>query len=271
MEAAPRTVRAPDPLGPRSSRVQSVDRAMALLRAVAKASGPSSTVARLAEECGLNRGTAWRILTTLEANGAATCDRGTGRWAIGLAVVELAAATGVEGLIAAAHGVLERLSRQTGETADLAVVRAEGLTYVDEVAPVQVVAAKWLGRSVPLHATSTGKALLAFLTDAEVDRLLPRELAAHSATTITDRAALLDELTLTRERGYGTCLGELESSLFGVSAPALDRDGRPLAIVSIWGPSQRVTEDRLPALGKLAAAAAMEIALLRTGQAAPHR
>jgi len=244
---------------------------MGLLRAVASSSGPGSTLARLAEECGLNRGTAWRILTTLEASGAVTCDRETGRWAIGLALVELAAATGVEGLIAAAHGVLERLSWQTGETADLAVVRAEGLTYVDEVAPVSIVTANWLGRSVPLHATSTGKALLAFLTDEEVDRLLPQELEAHSATTVTDRAALLEELTVTRERGYGTCLGELESSLFGVSAPALDRDGRPLAIVSIWGPGLRVTADRLPALGELAVEAATEIARLRTGHASPRR
>ncbi len=199
-----------------------------------------------------------------------TCDRLTGRWAIGLAVVELAGATGVDGLIAAAHGVLEKLSLQTGETADLAVVRAEGLTYVDEVAPIAIVTAKWLGRSVPLHATSTGKALLAFLSDKEVERLLPQTLEAHTATTITDRVALLEELALTRERGYGTCRGELESSLFGVSAPALDHDGRPLAVVSIWGPGERVTEARLPTLGLLAVDAAMEITRLRTGYATPR-
>ncbi|MGH9270545.1 MAG: helix-turn-helix domain-containing protein, partial [Ilumatobacteraceae bacterium] len=68
----------------RSVRVQSVDRAVALLRAVAAASQPEATVAAVAAECGLNRATAWRILTTLEAGAMVTCDRRTGQWAIGL-------------------------------------------------------------------------------------------------------------------------------------------------------------------------------------------
>jgi len=247
----------------RASRVQSVDRAVALLRAVATASGEQSTAPALAEACGLNRATAWRILSTLETQGMVICDRKSGRWSIGLTVVEIAGNVGIDRLIADAHEVLERLSAMTGETADLAVVRGKGITYVDEVAPAAIITAKWLGRSVPLHATSTGKALLAFLSEKEVDRLLPNMLEAHTPTTITDRSELLEELALTRERGYGTCRGELESSLFGVSAPALDHNGRPLAIISIWGPGLRVTEARMPTLGLLAAEAAKEIARLR--------
>ena len=270
MATETRPGRPPNEAVPRSSRVQSVDRAMALLRAVAAASGTETSASNLADSCGLNRATAWRILTTLEAHGMVTCDRVSGQWSIGMAVVELAGATGIDGLIAAAHGVLERLSLQTGETADLAVVRAGGLTYVDEVAPASIVTAKWLGRSVPLHATSTGKALLAFLSDKEVDRLLPSRLEAHTDTTTTNRKALRDELALTRERGYGTCRGELEASLNGVSAPALDRDGRPLAVISIWGPSERVTEARLPILGQLVVDAAMEITRLRAGDSTPR-
>ncbi|MGD9959350.1 IclR family transcriptional regulator [Nocardioides sp.] len=242
-----------------------MDRAVALLRAVATATGAQSTAPALAEACDLNRATAWRILSTLETHGMVSCDRATGRWSIGLTVAEIAGNVGIEGLIATAHAVLERLAALTGETAALAVVRGEGLTYVDEVAPTAIVSAKWLGRSVPLHATSTGKALLAFLSEKEVERLLPRELTAHTATTITDRNELLEELALTREQGYGVCRGELESSLYGVSAPALDRDGRPIAVISIWGPGVRVTEARFATLGALTAQAGAEVALLRAG------
>src|SRR3978361_2479378 len=75
---------------------------------------------------------------------------------------DLVESTDIESLVAAARPRLERLSLQTGETAALAVPRVDGLTYVDEVAPAAIIAATWLGQTVPLHATSTGKVLLAF-------------------------------------------------------------------------------------------------------------
>src|SRR4051812_37942793 len=74
-----------------SSRVQSVDRAVDLLRAVAAASGGDASVATLARHAGLNRATAWRILTTLEAQGMVSRDRHTGWYAIGPTFDELAA------------------------------------------------------------------------------------------------------------------------------------------------------------------------------------
>ena len=74
---------------------------------------------------------------------------------------------------------------QTGETASLAMPAVGGLTYVDEVTPTAVLTASWLGRTVPLHATSTGKALLAFLPPSELRRVLPATLPAFTDTTIT--------------------------------------------------------------------------------------
>lgn len=247
---------------PRASRVQSVDRAVLLLQAVAAASGRDSSAAALAQACDLNRATAWRILVTLESHGMVVCDRPSGRWSLGGAVAELGRAAGVEDLVALAHPVLVRLSATTGETADLAVARGVRLTYVDEIRPASVLSAEWLGRTVPLHATSTGKALLAFLPAAERARVLAGPLPAHTATTITDPTVLEAELEVIRSRGYATCRGELEPHLDGVSAAVLDLAGHPRGVVSIWGPDVRVTPDRLPALGALAVAAAQEIGRL---------
>lgn len=244
----------------RASRVQSVDRAVLLLQAVAVASGRGSTAASLALTCDLNRATAWRILVTLEGHGMVACNRPSGQWSLGVAVTELARAAGADDLVAVAQPVLARLSATTGETADLAVARGVELTYVAEVRPASVLSAEWLGRTVALHATSTGKALLASLPASEVHRLLPQRLVAHTATTITDHAVLAAELELTRSRGYATCHGELESHLNGVSAPVLTGSGRPVAVVSIWGPDVRVGAERIPVLGDLAADAAARIA-----------
>ena len=243
----------------RSARVQSVDRAVALLRAVAAASGPSATVTALAETCGLNRATAWRILMTLEAQGMVVCDHQTGRYAIGFGLAELAGSVGVDALVQAAHPVLERLCQQTGETASIAVVRDRALTYVDEVAPTSIVSAGWRGRAVPLHATSTGKALLAFSDPAAVARMTGPRLERYTTTTITSRRRLLAELADTRERGFGVCRGEYEASAWGVSSPLLDSAGTPLAVLSVWGPASRIDAARFEALGALVRDAARSL------------
>jgi DNA-binding IclR family transcriptional regulator len=241
-----------------TERIQSVDRAIDLLLAVAAAGPTDAGVPALAKACGLNRATAWRLLKTLQARGLVTVDV-SGRYTLGVTAVELGGAAGPDALIAAAHPVLERMCAQTGETASLAMPGVGGLTYVDEVTPPAVLTASWLGRTVPLHATSTGKALLAFLPPAELRRVLPSALHGFTDTTITAAMALDAELVATRSRGYGTCAGELESALYGVSAPVLDRSGRPLAVLSIWGPKDRVPEQRFAELGPIAVAAAREV------------
>ena len=235
----------------RMPRVQSVDRAMQLLRAVASAAPEDSTAARLAETCDINRATAWRILHTLEAREVVTCSRETGRWSIGGALVDMAQSAGTDTIIALARPRLERLSLQTGETAALAVWRQGALTYVEEVVPPAIVAATWLGQTVPLHATSTGKVLLAFGDSATITRPTRRNLERFTDTTVTKVSSLDEQLAQVRRRGYATCRGEYEPSAWGVSAPVVDNAGRLVAVLSIWGPGTRVTEERLEVLGPL--------------------
>lgn len=238
---------------PRSSRVQSVDRAAVLLRAVAMAAHGEGSAARLARQCGLNRATAWRILSTLEGHGMVRQDPATGHWFIGLGLVEIARAADADAVAREARLTLEKLSAQSGETAAVALLRGPNLTYVDEVVPDAVVAATWQDRSVPLHATSTGKVLLAF---GSVGTDLTDPLPSFTDTTVTDPEVLATELSEVRRRGYATCRGEFEPTAWGVSAPVRDRIGSLVAVLSIWGPADRVTPARLPGLGDLVAAAA---------------
>ena len=243
--------------GPPAWRVQSIDRAVHLLRAVADArGGASSGTVALSGACGINRATAWRILSTLESHGLVSCDRSLNQWTIGAGLVEIVRFSGLDAVLRDAHAVLEKLAAQTGETASLAVLRQGALVYADEVVPASPVAANWSGRTVSLHATSTGKVLLAWASEAEVADLLPRRLQRFTGTTITDRPALRADLEQTRARGYATCRGELDDSAWGVSAPVLDHTGRLLAVLSLWGPRDRIPAERFPALGEVAIAAA---------------
>ena len=243
-----------------SSRVQSVDRAVSLLRAVADAGRGGAATVALGESCGLNRATAWRLLSTLETHGLVVSDRASGRWSLGPGLVDIARSAGSEVVLRDVHEVLQSVALQSGETAALAVLRHGSLTYVDEVFPSTIVSASWSGQQVSLHATSTGKVALAWATEEEQARLMPRRLKRYTESTITDRSRLRADLDLSRERGYATCHGEFDESAWGVSAPVLDRTGQLLAVLSIWGPPTRVVPERFPALGDITVQAAAKMA-----------
>jgi DNA-binding IclR family transcriptional regulator len=246
--------------GASASRVQSVDRAARLLRAVADAGSQGASTVALGTSCSLNRATAWRILSTLETHGLVANDRDSGLWTIGPGAFSLVRRAGQQSLLHDTREVLERLALQTGETAALAVRRNGGLSYVDEVAPPAVVAQPWGNKPISLHATSTGKVMLAWSEDDVVERLLPPRLERFTASTITDRRALWADLELVRQRGYACCDAEYDPAACGVSAPVLDAAGRLLAVVSVWGPPPRVAPDRFPVLGPLTLEAAARMA-----------
>ena len=254
------------PVRAQTRRVQSVDRALNLLDAVAAASPRGETAAALAARCDINRATAWRLLGTLEAHGLVERDPSTNRYKVGLALIRMSAAAGYDGLVRRARPILERVSEQTGETAALAIAGLHGVTYVGEAAPQSVLAVSWLAREVPLHATSTGKAFLAWLPQDEAIGMLDTPLPGFTDTTVTDSELLLAELTKTRARGYAECAGEFEATLYGVSAPVLNAtDARPVAIFSIWGPVNRVPVTRFAEFGPIAAEAAIEISAVVSG------
>lgn len=226
-----------------------MDRAIALLRAIAVLPPEQATLQRVAAEVGLNRSTAWRIIATLEDNDLV--ERRRGGYAIGLGAAQFSNAISVDGFLRRAKPVISHLAQTSGETCNLAVVRRFGLYYVDQVSGRQDITDDWLGRQIPLHATSAGKAYLLALTDPEVLELLPAQLHRYTRATITSRQALLRDLQQARDRGYARVVGEQEPHTNGVAAPVCDGSGRPVAAVTLWGDRARIPEARLAPLGDL--------------------
>jgi DNA-binding IclR family transcriptional regulator len=239
-------------------RIQAVDRAVALLKAVAVSERPA-TVVELAQACAINRSTAWRLLGTLEHHGLIERDPATQRYTIGYAATQVAGAAGPDALVRRARPALFRFCEVTGELITLAVAQRFKLVYVDQVDPPNTISPDWLGRPLPLHATSAGKVFLAWLSDEERDAILPEPLERYTPMTITDRARLERQLAAIRRDGYGVCEGENEEFSNGASAAVLDDHTRLIAVVNVWGPSQRITPERLPRLGRQALRAAHEI------------
>jgi DNA-binding IclR family transcriptional regulator len=245
---------------PAAASVQSVDRAVALLKAIAAGPTPS-TAAELALVCGINRSTAWRLLSTLESNGMVERDPLSQRYAIGYAAFQVASAAEDDAIARRLRPIIARVAEETGEIVTLAAARRFSLVYVDQADPPKTLSPNWMGRPIPLHATSSGKVFLAWLPDQEREALLAGELESYTDRTITDHGELDRQLADIRRLGYGTCLGEFEDFSNGVSAAVLDARGRPLVIVNIWGPSQRVNRGRLPSLGRAALRVAHEISV----------
>jgi IclR family acetate operon transcriptional repressor len=243
-----------------SGHVQSVARAMELLKAVATARGAEASVLCLSRRCGINRATAWRLLTTLEAQELVSRDPRTGWYGLGSAVADLdARRQGNDNLIDRARPVLERLSLETGEIASLGAIDGGRLEYALEVIPANVDSLSWLGVPMALHATSMGKAFLASVGEDEARVMLGQRLTRFTAATITDLDELMGEIRQIRASGYAVCRGELELGSWGVAAPVPNPRGEVIAFLCLWGPDGRGDDARLVALGRLAQRAARDL------------
>ncbi|MGO8960258.1 MAG: IclR family transcriptional regulator [Streptosporangiaceae bacterium] len=242
-------------------RIQAVDRAVVLLKAIANSTTPP-TVLELAQATGINRSTAWRLLRTLEYHGLLDRDAITQRYTMGYGAIAIAAAVTDDALVRRARPLLDDLARQFGESVTLAVAKRFNLVYVEQVDPPGVVVPSWLNKPLPLHATSGGKVFLAWLRADERAAILPKELQRYTDRTITDREDLGRELDAARRVGYALCIREYEEFSSGVSAAVLNSHQYPMAVVNVWGPAPRNPARRLHEIGRHAAATAESIRAL---------
>ncbi|MDO8212048.1 IclR family transcriptional regulator [Conexibacter sp. CPCC 206217] len=253
-----RTVAASDLEPAGSGKVQSVERALTVLRAFTEP-GQRLSLAELAGRLDVHKSTASRLAMTLVSAGF--LERGDDeRLTLGPELVRLGRlAVSGRSLPEIARPVMDELAAQTGEAVTLSVPDAgEALTIAQSEGTFAVGLQSWLGKHAPLHATSDGKVLLAFGAAA----LPAGELVARTPDTITDRAALAAELARVRERGWGSSRGDFELGLNGAAAPILAPDGSCRGALCVSGPAYRVQTDDLAALGARCAAAAARIASL---------
>lgn len=218
---------------------QALDRAARLVAIIVEAPEPV-TYSDLVEQTGLARSTASRLLQALERHELIE-RQGEGAYGAGPLFAHYADRFDhLDSLVSTAEPVLERLGLETGETVNLAVVRAGSVVHVSQVDTLNVIGAmNWIGVEIPSHCSALGKAFHAF------DGLpLPTgRLERRTRHTITRRAHLEQELQTIRERGYATTRGEFEDGLVGVAAPVLDSEGAPAACIGVSGPDFRIGDD----------------------------
>src|SRR3954468_10480857 len=225
-----------------AQRVQSLDRALDLLEALASAE--ELGVSELAARTGLVPSTAHRLLATLVARGYAAQSPASGRYLLGYNLLELTSALQdrLQRLRTAARPHLEAIQKQTGETTNLVVLEGRDVVYVDSVSGTNSVRLfTEIGRAIPAHTSGAGKALLAWREPKDIEALLgDAPLPASTPKTFTSLPALQEDLVRIRRRGYSTDNEEHELGVACVATPILDHAGAPLAAISASGPTPRI-------------------------------
>ena len=225
---------------------------------------PEWSTTEVARELSLPIPTVHRILSALKRRDYLSQDGETKRFRLGVASLQLGdRARAVVDLRAVALPVLRRLSEETGETALLTVLttgrdRGVCLERVETSQPLRLSVQP--GRQLPLHAGASQKALLAFMAEPDVQRVLSEPLERLCGATITDPRGLREELARIRGRGWASSYEETNLGVWGVAVPVLaDRDAVTCA-VGIAGPNARLATARVREDVRRVHAAASEIA-----------
>jgi DNA-binding IclR family transcriptional regulator len=228
---------------------QSAERALALLTSFDDVHVEQG-VTELAQTIGVHKSTASRLAAVLERAGLLS--RHGRRYRLGVETIRLGtlALRGLD-FVDALRPAMEELSRQTGETINLAIPDGTGILNVAEIPATFILSCSsgWIGRRTRPHAVANGKVLLAYGTIP-----VPARLDRYTEQTITDPAVLAAELATVRADGYATAVGELEDGLVAVATPVFDGTGACIAALSVSGPEFRMRRESLAELGRRCAA-----------------
>jgi DNA-binding IclR family transcriptional regulator len=255
------------------SQVQSVDRAIAILYLLAERGRDGAGVTEMAAELGVHKSTAFRLIEALENGDLVEQLEERGKYHLGRGIVRLAGATTAQlELTTESRPVCRLLAAELGETVNLAIADTGEVTNIlQEYGSSAISGRNWTGQRTPLHATASGKVLLAWADDDTVKQALAGDLIEYTPHTITDAAALEAELTRVRTRGWASTAEELEVGLNAVAAPVHGSAGDVVAAVGASGPSYRLTVESFPEVAAHLLAGAREISSRLGYFGAPHR
>jgi IclR family transcriptional regulator, acetate operon repressor len=252
---------------PRDCGVQSVDRALLIIETLAE-DDEGYRLSDLAVRTGLSTSTAHRLLATLERRRFVQFDRYESKWHIGAQSFAVGATFARRrNFVAQAMPYLRKLRDLTRETANLAVVDDETIIVLTRMESREIMRSLTkVGGRVAMVASGVGKAVLATYSDEDVNAIIRRQgMPRLTEKSIVRPSELFRELQAIRRQGYAIDDEEARIGLRCVAAVVYSDCSEPLAAISVSGMTSRVTEDRLPALGKTVQEVAAELTVALGG------
>lgn len=219
-----------------------MDRAFIILELLRDASRPLG-LQEIARRLGMVKSSGFRLLCTLERRGYVERVDGDGRYQLGSSWLSFGRGTlPHRPLTELALPYMRRLLDRFGETLNLGVLRDGEVLYLEMLeSPHSFRMAARTGARSPAHSSALGKAIVAYLSEGEVDAIVrTRGLPVLTARTITSPAAWRRELARTRGRGYAEDNAETEPEASCIGAPLFAADGTVVGAISLSGPTSRV-------------------------------
>lgn len=250
--------------------LQSVERALIVLKAVAQLE--RTTLSDLSLSIGVPTATAHRVLNTLQKHDFVAFDEDTQDWMIGLEAYRTGTAfLNQSNLTQIGHKVMRSLMKSTEETANLAVHDQFEVVFIGQVETHNPIRAFFPpGSRSSMHASGAGKAILSALPEDQVRKMVERAgLERFTEHTLTEPGPFFDELRVIHDRGWSFDREERYLGMSCIGSAIFDRNGHPIAAVSISGPSTRFSDDKVAEFGDAVAQAASEITR-QTGGRAPR-
>lgn len=247
--------------------IKSVQKSLKILKHIIYSPGEVA-LAELEEEFGYNQSTIHHLLKTLSLEGFVSQNAKTKRYDIGpeLLNIWLMYRKG-EDYFMRAYPVLKEIVNRYGETTNLFIREGEkAICVIGEESPKLLKAHLMLGRTIPLHCTAAGKAILAYLPEEEVVSMYRDGMDKYMENSITDLNLLLEELARVRERGYSIEKEEFENLIHALGVPILNQNNEVIAAVSMVAPKMRLTDDKMPEIGEYLVEKAKEISEKLTGR-----
>lgn len=235
----------------RSSNIQSVERAFAVLRAL-HSNGSAISLATIAERTGLPKSTASRLVSTMVGIGVIERVPEAG-YVFGRELRAIVhPGVGPSDLVGVSATYLRDLVRDVGEDAGLAIPDGDHMLYIDQVqktGPVQV--RDWTGERFENHTTAAGYVFLASWEDEDIDAYLSRPLARTGPANETDPTALRNRIDAVRRDGYAWTFEVWLEGVNGAAAPIMSCSGAVVASINLYGPAYRFPGDADPvAIGR---------------------
>ena len=240
--------------------MQTIDKALGLLGffSEGKPAIGLSEIARLAD---FNKATTRRFLLALEKHGFVEQDAKTRAYRLGPGLLRLARVReAVSPVQAVVRPILEDLVSRIGETAHFSLYAGGSLAtigLVESTKSNRVMLER--GETIPLHATASGMAFMAFAQPQIVDAALGKTLTGHTAQTTTDAAELRKQLQSVRKAGVAVANGSYEDGVCGIAAPVLRQDGFACGAIAVALPVSRAKRNVIVAIQPEVRRAAAEI------------
>lgn len=234
-----------------SESIRAVDRALDILLCFTNQT-PQLTMTQIAEQVGMNKSTVHRLLGTLERRRFVQRNPTTGYYQLGIRLLQMAYLTLEHNDIRRYAGpFMRRLCEQHRETITLSVLDEVDVVFLEVVeSPQRVKLAASTGQRMPAFSTAAGKAILAYLPDVTVMRILDSGMRQFTQYTILSKEVLLANLELVREQGFAISMQEYEDGINAVAAPVLNAEGFPIAAITVAGPAYRLTKELMLEIGQ---------------------